>query len=229
MLELKSKEEAAHSLVFGCYHELKLSGRIILYFDTKEELAALISLVVDCATVFRQQKYSDNSQLLPSCQRRLEQADYHQLVDTVISVNKLYCEYDCGDYFTNYFFKDSDEIVNRVVSDLVSYGFSNHNQINKYYAYAFAVDFVRFDHYSKMCYKQMVDWGTNACRDGKSKKNNSKSTVDVTIESTVPPLKQQIIVSILDDDDGDYRERLLYREDYHDNTTSYGHYLPFLS
>ena len=234
MIELKTKETAAHSLVFGCYHELKLSGRIILYFDSKEELTALISLIIDCATVSRQQSYSDASQTLPSCRQRLEQAEYRQLVDTVIGKNSLYSEYDCGEYFSKDFFRDSDEIVNRVISDLVSVGFSNHNQINKYYAYAFAVDFVRFEHYSKMCYKQLVDWGTGTLKDKKGKKDEAeddkKPTVSVDIENSVLPLKQQIIVAVLDDDGGgDYKERLLYREDYRDDSTSYGHYLPFLS
>lgn len=143
-----------------------------------------------------------------------------------MSRNRLYPNYDCGEYF----FRDSDELVKRVVNDLVNYGFSNHSQVNKYYAYAFAVDFVRFEHYSKMQSKKLVDWGGNERKVNNSsslhRKGSNKPAVDIGNENSVPARKQQIIVAILGDDD--HSDRLLYREDYLDDSLPYGKYLPFL-
>lgn len=57
--------------------------------------------------------------------------------------------------------------VDYVAEKLIEQGYFVFNRVNKYYVVAFALDYTRFEIYSKDCDKQLIDW----CVDNEKAKN----------------------------------------------------------
>lgn len=66
---------------------------------------------------------------------------------------------------------DDDELCDiveqHIADELNKYGYLVYNRVNKYYVVAFALDYTRFEIYSKDCDKQLIDW----CVDNEKAKN----------------------------------------------------------
>jgi len=54
--------------------------------------------------------------------------------------------------------KYEEHVVNEIVSDLLTDGYYVFNRYNKYYVVAFALDYQRFEVYSKDCNKKLIEW-----------------------------------------------------------------------
>jgi hypothetical protein len=66
---------------------------------------------------------------------------------------------DESGYFDEDFFKKEDELVNHIASNLQRESFYVINRYNKYYVIAFAINYSRFEIFSKDCNKILIDWG----------------------------------------------------------------------
>lgn len=163
MIELK--ESGKHTLVFGCWDDMRLVGRIILHYDEIDELDDLVKVIVDCNTYpCIIGEYEPSSPPIKSSVKRLEDPHYKELVKKVIDKNQDYPSYDCGGLFheegVNVLFPYSQygDIAIDIINNLKEKRFCSFNRVNKYYAYGFAIDFVRFDIHSKMCSPQLTNW-----------------------------------------------------------------------
>jgi hypothetical protein len=90
-------------------------------------------------------------------------------------VRKLIIEYlvECGnsdpiDFFWEYDCKTQEsrekcliENIETIANKLSSQRYYVCNRWNKYYVVAFAIDFVRFEIYSKDCDKELINWGSD--------------------------------------------------------------------
>jgi len=65
---------------------------------------------------------------------------------------------DCSEYFDDAFFEKEDEYVTNIVQSLIEKKYYVFNRYNKYYVIAFAIDFVRFEVFSKDCDKELIKW-----------------------------------------------------------------------
>jgi hypothetical protein len=159
---LQLKQTGQHSLIFGCFDDMQLKGRIILYFDDNSELEDLVNVIVDCGTYFNfNGENFTHPDTIPESAKRLQDPQYKQLIETVMSQNSQYNSYDAGSCFFE--LCSGSRLpgyvkVNNIITNLNYKRFSSYNRQNKYYVYAFAIDFVRFDIHSKMCDRQLVDW-----------------------------------------------------------------------
>jgi hypothetical protein len=66
---------------------------------------------------------------------------------------------DESEYFNEEFFEKEDELIDHIASKLQQNCFFVKNRYNKYYVIAFAINYSRFDIYSKDCTKISIDWG----------------------------------------------------------------------
>ena len=66
-----------------------------------------------------------------------------------------------------YFFSDEDLYYDKeiVLNNLKTKGYYVANQYNKYYVYAYSIDYVRFEIYSKQCSRTVIDWETDKQND----------------------------------------------------------------
>jgi len=159
------KKEGKHSLVYGCFDDMNMVGRIILYFDDYDEIEKLVTLMLDCGT-YKHYMHDCDSVCKPikDSVDRLKDANYVEMVKEVMKRNSQYDLYDAsGDFFcTNYSSSLPTYVsIDRIVDDLKCKMFSCFNRVNRYYVHAFAIDFVRFDIHSKMAAAQLIDWGSS--------------------------------------------------------------------
>lgn len=61
--------------------------------------------------------------------------------------------------------KYEDNTVNDIVGDLLTDGYYVWNRYNKYYVIAFAIDYKKFEVYSKDCDKKIIVWRENSEKD----------------------------------------------------------------
>ena len=67
-------------------------------------------------------------------------------------------DYDPSYFFDREFFS-TNEYINQIVEDLLDKNYYRRNRVEKYYVIAFALDYTRFEIFSKDCEKQLIDWG----------------------------------------------------------------------
>jgi hypothetical protein len=71
---------------------------------------------------------------------------------------------DCSGYFDKEFFA-SNEYIDTIVNNLIKYNYVVKNRYNKYYVIAFAINYTRFEVYSKDCDKELIKWRENDSND----------------------------------------------------------------
>jgi hypothetical protein len=70
-------------------------------------------------------------------------------------------KYSIESYLNSFPPTSAEQDIKEVVENLCNDGYSVWNRVNKYYVVAFAIDYVRFDIYSKDCDKELIDWGAD--------------------------------------------------------------------
>ena len=65
---------------------------------------------------------------------------------------------DPSSYFDADFFKEEDRYINIIAASLLNDKFFAKNRYNKYYVIAFAINYAKFDVYSKDCTKKLINW-----------------------------------------------------------------------
>ena len=65
---------------------------------------------------------------------------------------------DASSYFDKAFFEESDRNISEIVSGLKRNDYFVINRYNKYYVIAFAINYTRFEVFSKDCDKKLITW-----------------------------------------------------------------------
>jgi hypothetical protein len=146
MFELKSS--GLYTLSFGFLDDLRLKTNLTFYFDDHDELQDILNFIVDCAFCKNNRKSVE----------RLKDESYRNLVKDYVEKNKI------EDMHDGYFFSDDEYQQynkNDYIKDaLESKKFYVENQWNKYYVFAYSIDYTRFNVYSKMCQGELIEWRT---------------------------------------------------------------------
>jgi len=155
MTDFILKQEGKHTLSYGFLDDLSMKGTITLYFDEYIELENLLNFIVDCIMF-------DNKENKDSV-KRLENTEYKKIIEKFRLDNNL----NEHRLHEGYFFSDEDLYYDKeiVLNNLKTKGYYVANQYNKYYVYAYSIDYVRFEIYSKQCSRTVIDWETDKQND----------------------------------------------------------------
>lgn len=74
---------------------------------------------------------------------------------------KIGKNYDRSEFFDKEFFDDEENYLNKIAKELFTKKYYVVNRYNKYYVIAFAINYTRFEIFSKDCDKELIDWGSN--------------------------------------------------------------------
>ena len=70
-------------------------------------------------------------------------------------------QYDPTAYYFEHFFENEQENIRKISYNLMSEHYYVRNRFEKYYVVAFAVDYSRFEVFSKDCDKELIAWDDN--------------------------------------------------------------------
>lgn len=146
-----------YSLIYGTFDDLKLKGRFIFKFDEMEHIKYILYIIMDCNTyIGKQTEYFNERDYDYQSINRLKNIVYQEKIKIIID-ECLDSEYNILDP-SSYYFVNGINIVN--TTDKLSYSkYSVLNQYERYYVHAYAIDFVRFEIFSKDYEKEIVNWG----------------------------------------------------------------------
>jgi len=120
-----------------------------------------------------------------------------ELVIKNLYKNKEYggFKYSIDSYLNSLFASTVELDIKEVVDNLYNDGFHVWNRLNKYYVVAFAINYNRFDIYSKDCDKKLIEWedldssgddtdkSDDSCDSDNKKKKNGKIVYQINDEN----------------------------------------------
>ena len=138
-----------HSLIYGTFDDLKLKGRFIFKY--------ILYIIMDCNTYMsKQSEYFDAKDYEQNSINRLKNPIYEEKIKIIIE-ECVDLEYNCLDPSSYYFINGIN--ITHVSNNLSYSNYSVLNQYERYYVHAYAIDFVRFEIFSKDYEKEIIDWG----------------------------------------------------------------------
>ncbi|AYV75852.1 MAG: hypothetical protein Terrestrivirus3_121 [Terrestrivirus sp.] len=184
MTDFILKQEGKHTLSYGFLDDLNMKGTITLYFDEYDELVNLLNFIIDCVMF-------ENKENKASV-KRLQNIKYKEIVEKFRSDNKL-TEHDL---YEGYFFYDEDLYYDEeiVLNNLKTKGYYVANQYNKYYVYAYSIDYVRFEIYSKQCSTTIIDWETDKQNDTEVHKVDEAEEFGSSLVYMIKQLKSKNLI-----------------------------------
>lgn len=111
----------------------------------------------------------------------LSHEEYEKYLEKKTKGNKYH---DKSQYFKSYDGKDDlqEEDIEYIANELMETQYFVKNRYNKYYVIAFAINYTRFEIYSKDCDKELIDWGIEELGQIKGEINDPDYNVNSVIK-----------------------------------------------